>query len=129
MADIHQFRPRRNRPGKQRRTYYAPRPIRKRASLLRWTGIAAVFGLLVGTASVAVTPGGSDQIMAELDAVAVAVAVGLARERAPQQGDYWPGCDAARAAGTAPIYRGEPGYREGMDGDDDGIACEPYHGS
>ena len=88
-----------------------------------------MFGLLVGTASVAVTPGGSDQIMAELDAVAVAVAVGLARERAPQQGDYWPGCDAARAAGTAPIYRGEPGYREGMDGDDDGIACEPYHGS
>src|SRR5689334_15039815 len=23
---------------------------------------------------------------------------------------------------------GEPGYREGMDGDDDGIACEPYPG-
>lgn len=39
---------------------------------------------------------------------------------------YYRNCDAARAAGVAPIYRGEPGYREGMDGDNDGIACEPY---
>ena len=46
--------------------------------------------------------------------------------RAPEAGDYWRGCDDARAAGTAPIYRGEPGYRDGMDGDSDGIACEPY---
>jgi hypothetical protein len=48
------------------------------------------------------------------------------RARPPQPGDYWPGCHAARAAGTAPIYAGEPGYREKMDGDGDGIACEPY---
>jgi hypothetical protein len=39
---------------------------------------------------------------------------------------YYRNCDAARAAGVAPIYRGEQGYREGMDGDNDGIACEPY---
>jgi hypothetical protein len=32
----------------------------------------------------------------------------------------------ARAAGAAPIYRGQPGYREEMDGDGDGIACEPH---
>lgn len=57
----------------------------------------------------------------------VAIDVGMMRERAPQAGDQWRGCDDARAAGTAPIYRGEPGYREGMDGDNDGIACEPYH--
>jgi hypothetical protein len=41
---------------------------------------------------------------------------------------YYAGCNEARAAGVAPIYRGQPGYREGMDGDNDGIACEPYHG-
>jgi len=40
---------------------------------------------------------------------------------------YYSGCREARAAGAAPIYRGEPGYRPGMDGDNDGIACEPYH--
>lgn len=39
---------------------------------------------------------------------------------------YYRNCNAARAAGAAPIYAGEPGYREGMDGDSDGIACEPY---
>jgi hypothetical protein len=52
----------------------------------------------------------------------------LTRRRAPQAGDYWSGCDDARGAGTAPIYRLEPGYRPEMDGDDDGIACEPYYG-
>ena len=55
-----------------------------------------------------------------------AVAADLARRRAPQPGDHWSGCDEARAAGTAPIHAGEPGYRPGMDGDGDGIACEPY---
>lgn len=46
---------------------------------------------------------------------------------AVERSAYYPNCDAARAAGAAPIYRGSPGYREGMDGDGDGIACEPYH--
>jgi hypothetical protein len=41
---------------------------------------------------------------------------------------YYSGCNAARAAGAAPIYRGQPGYREEMDGDGDGIACEPHRG-
>ena len=35
------------------------------------------------------------------------------------------GCDEVRAAGKAPIHAGEPGYREFMDGDGDGLACEP----
>jgi endonuclease YncB( thermonuclease family) len=41
---------------------------------------------------------------------------------------YYRNCAEARAAGAAPIYRGQPGYRQEMDGDGDGIACEPYHG-
>ena len=39
---------------------------------------------------------------------------------------YYPNCSAARAADVAPIRAGEPGYREEMDGDLDGIACESY---
>lgn len=39
---------------------------------------------------------------------------------------YYPNCDAARAAGVAPIARGMPGYRAALDRDDDGWACEPY---
>ncbi|WBH18304.1 excalibur calcium-binding domain-containing protein [Sphingomonas radiodurans] len=35
-------------------------------------------------------------------------------------------CAAARAAGAAPLYRGQPGYGAHMDGDGDGIACEPF---
>lgn len=41
---------------------------------------------------------------------------------------YFAGCDEARTAGAAPIYRGQPGYRPEMDGDGDGIACEPHRG-
>ncbi|WP_267244084.1 excalibur calcium-binding domain-containing protein [Streptomyces sp. PR69] len=39
---------------------------------------------------------------------------------------YYENCDAARAAGAAPLYRGEPGYGPHLDADDDGVACEPY---
>jgi len=45
---------------------------------------------------------------------------------ARQSSAYYPNCSAARAAGAAPIYAGQPGYREEMDGDLDGVACEPY---
>jgi hypothetical protein len=33
-------------------------------------------------------------------------------------------CAAARAAGAAPIRRGDPGYSSRLDRDGDGIACE-----
>ena len=36
------------------------------------------------------------------------------------------GCNDARAAGYENITRDEPSYRADMDGDNDGIACEPY---
>jgi hypothetical protein len=36
----------------------------------------------------------------------------------------YPNCAAARAAGAAPMRRGEPGYLERLDGDGDGVACE-----
>jgi len=39
-------------------------------------------------------------------------------------GPYFANCAAARAAGAAPIRRGEPGYRDRLDGDGDGVACE-----
>lgn len=42
----------------------------------------------------------------------------------PPQAVYYPNCAAARAAGAAPLHRGDPGYRPGLDRDGDGIACE-----
>jgi hypothetical protein len=37
---------------------------------------------------------------------------------------YYRNCAAARAAGAAPLHVGDPGYRPGLDGDGDGVACE-----
>lgn len=45
---------------------------------------------------------------------------------ATEQPVFFPNCAAARAAGYAPIRRGQPGYRSALDADNDGIACEPY---
>jgi hypothetical protein len=38
--------------------------------------------------------------------------------------DHYATCAAARKAGAAPLHRGEEGYRPGLDGDSDGVACE-----
>jgi hypothetical protein len=35
------------------------------------------------------------------------------------------GCDEVRALGKAPLFSDQPGYRSDMDGDGDGVACEP----
>ena len=58
----------------------------------------------------------------------VHVSRGVERDQAPWQRVYYSNCSEARAAGAAPIHAGEPGYRPEMDGDSDGIACEPYRG-
>ncbi|WP_371177274.1 DUF1524 domain-containing protein [Buchananella felis] len=48
-----------------------------------------------------------------------------APEPAPVQEDvFYQNCSEAKAAGAAPLYRGEPGYRPKLDRDGDGVACE-----
>lgn len=48
------------------------------------------------------------------------------RPTAPaRSGVYFRNCREAWAAGAAPIRRGQPGYRIEMDGDGDGVVCEP----
>lgn len=42
--------------------------------------------------------------------------------------EAFPNCAAARAAGAAPVRRGEPGYGPHLDRDGDGEGCEPYRG-
>lgn len=53
-----------------------------------------------------------------------AVPAPLAPVPAPGRDGYYPNCTAAKQAGAAPLRRGEPGYRAGLDRDNDGIACE-----
>ena len=42
----------------------------------------------------------------------------------PDGSVYYTNCDAARAAGAAPVLRGDPGYGPHLDRDGDGSACE-----
>jgi len=50
-------------------------------------------------------------------------------EDEPSEDDvYYENCSEARADGAESIRKGEPGYREELDRDGDGIACEPWHG-
>jgi hypothetical protein len=43
---------------------------------------------------------------------------------APPAAAYYKNCTAAKAAGAAPVYRGQPGYGSHLDRDGDGIGCE-----
>jgi uncharacterized protein DUF1524/excalibur calcium-binding domain-containing protein len=61
---------------------------------------------------------------AALPASAPAPAPAPAPTPASAPGVGYANCTAARAAGAAPLHRGDPGYSPAMDGDGDGTACE-----
>ncbi|HEY7009563.1 MAG TPA: DUF1524 domain-containing protein [Jatrophihabitantaceae bacterium] len=42
----------------------------------------------------------------------------------PSSSVYYANCTAVRAAGKAPLLKGQPGYRAALDRDGDGVACE-----
>lgn len=42
----------------------------------------------------------------------------------PASGEAFANCSEARAAGAAPVRRGQAGYGSHLDGDDDGVGCE-----
>ncbi len=42
------------------------------------------------------------------------------------RGTYYATCREAFQDGRANIRRGEPGYRQPLDADNDGLACEPF---
>jgi Excalibur calcium-binding domain/Protein of unknown function (DUF1524) len=46
------------------------------------------------------------------------------QEPKPDPNVYYKNCDAVRAAGAAPIHRGDPGYARHLDRDGDGVGCE-----
>jgi hypothetical protein len=99
----------------------------ERSKSRRTTVKLAVIGLLIGASlglAILTMPEGSLKATGS-SVQTLAIEAGLVRARAPQPGDYWMSCNAARAAGTTPIYAGEPGYRSWLDADGDGVACEP----
>ena len=51
-------------------------------------------------------------------------AAGQRLTREPDDSVYYANCTAARAAGAAPVRRGDPGYARHLDRDGDGVGCE-----
>ncbi len=52
------------------------------------------------------------------------VDTGQQQESSGQSNVYYRNCTAAHDAGAAPVYRGDPGYGNHLDRDDDGVGCE-----
>jgi hypothetical protein len=96
----------------------------KRAMTVRSTPLISAAAMATFLAVYALAPGADGTTGIQASGAAPASAV--SQTSAPPI--YYSGCNEARAAGVTPIYRGQAGYREGMDGDSDGIACEPYRG-
>lgn len=96
-------RPRRSQRGRESRGAFL------RTLLLVWGAVA------IGTGAA----------MPQLMAVSSAVTT-TPQQRAAERSAYHRNCNDVRAAGAAPMYRGQAGYREKLDGDSDGIACERY---
>jgi hypothetical protein len=113
-------------PIQMEKRYQRKAALRPHKVTVQFLSAGVLAGGILGIGSVLITPGGSNAIG---DAVRpIAVTAGFVRARLPQEGDHWSRCDEARAAGSTPLYFGEPGYRDGLDRDGDGVACEPYRG-
>lgn len=72
---------------------------------------AGIFGTVAGLASQASLPG---RLSGNADTPRIEDSV------------TYSGCNEVRLRGKAPLFAGQPGYSLDMDGDHDGIACEPH---
>ncbi len=86
-------------------------------------GTATVTQVTITTVSSTTTVTESLPAVIVTETVTVEPATAPAAAPAPED-VYFANCSEARAAGTAPIYVGELGYRSKMDRDGDGLACE-----
>jgi hypothetical protein len=122
-------------PNKSYRCDYVARQISVKASYGLWVtraehdAMARVLGDCPDTAAptsqTAPAPPAQAQPAPPAAPAYVAPAPEVAAPAAPAPAAvYYANCAAARAAGAAPLRAGQPGYREKMDGDRDGVACE-----
>lgn len=107
--------------------HYQEKLRQQRRKKVAWyLGGAALVGGVAGVLSVPGTGSGAISLLTSPPAGVEETSEPL--DQPSRKTAYWRRCDDARAAGAAPIYWGEPGYRSGLDRDNDGIACEPYPG-
>ena len=109
------------------RCEYVARQIQVKARYGLWVVPAerdAMARVLAGCGGAPATPAAIPAPAAATTAAATTAAQPPAAPPDSAGDPYYKNCAAARAAGAAPLYRGQPGYRAQMDGDSDGIACE-----
>ena len=99
------------------------------AAQARTKAAAIVKARLAATAQAKAAATAAATARATSAAVAKAKAAAAVRKRAasvpvPLVGVYYKNCTAARAAGAAPVHRGDPGYASHLDRDNDGVGCE-----
>lgn len=102
-----------------------PKPRRWR--IPAWP-LGILTGVAIGGATIAALTGVSvEEKAAKLaqSAASIPIPDPAGRKRVPRVGDNWGRCSYAEAAGSAPIFAHEPGYRPALDADRDGVACEP----
>ena len=110
------------------RCRYVSRQIQVKARYGLWVVPAehdAMARVLAGCGATSATPAAVPPPATPAATTPAAATTAAQAPASASAGDpYYKNCAAARAAGAAPLYRGQPGYREQMDGDGDGIACE-----
>ncbi len=109
-------------PNKAYRCTYVSRQVEVKARYGLWVTAAErdAIARVLDTCGAAAPP--ADPAVPPADAAGPAVAPAAAD---PASGAVrFDSCAAARAAGAAPLHAGDPGYRTGLDGDRDGVACE-----
>ena len=99
-------------PGDRRRLNRLQRTSRRQSrhklSHLRAQAVGlAAFGVMIGAGGFVALEQGQPRVMAISQS-------------------FYASCREAIQDGAAPIYRGQTGYREYLDADNDGIACEAY---
>lgn len=96
------------------------------ASVQGGTAPAPIATALGQVAPVTTAPVATRAVATTAPASTAASAPGPAEDVAPEvtASAYYANCAAAKADGAAPLHRGDPGYRSGLDRDRDGIACE-----
>ena len=123
-------------PTEQLPVVVAARP-RKRSRTPLWVGVVIVGLLVVIGGALGLARGVTPPAAAVAVPTPVAAAPSTVVERPPVSPSreapatttpkpsavYYKNCGVALSEGAAPILRGEPGYRSGLDPDGDGVAC------
>ncbi|MBC9735144.1 excalibur calcium-binding domain-containing protein [Nocardioides sp. zg-578] len=115
-------------PSKRFRCAYVARQVEVKAKYGLWVTPAerdAIERVLASCPGRARVPGSGAPVRVDHDLSDPGAPLTGSPPAAPG-GDAQPfaNCTAARAAGAAPVRRGEPGYGPHLDGDGDGVACE-----